>query len=198
MNKWEFSDTERMLHLWIGKHYGDDPENNLEHVIEDKEKYGYKLADALSLKETDDVLDLGSGPGYIARALAHKVRTLRCVDVSKSFLDLAKETCKDLDNVSYTLCDGLSLEGVENNSIDMVCSTFVFIHLGHFETYAYLKEIHRVLRKGGRFYFNIKIDADFDVDHFIQPLQLFWQFDNLNVQCCVEHRGTLRLVCPLV
>lgn len=111
-------------------------------------------ADRLALTPASSVFEIGSGEGVMAAALAPRVRALCCTDVSKSFLDHARETCRGHENIAYHLIDDDYLETLPPDSFDAGYSLNVFIHLDVYEIFLYLGQIARLLRPGGRFVFN--------------------------------------------
>jgi SAM-dependent methyltransferase len=46
------------------------------------------------------------------------------------------------------------LAGIADQSMDVVYSTAVFMHLDEWDRFRYVQEFHRVLRPGGRVYFD--------------------------------------------
>jgi ubiquinone/menaquinone biosynthesis C-methylase UbiE len=144
---WEW-DTSEGMQLRLA---GEQPR---EEYLSDREYRANWVAEHLALTEDHAVFEVGSGEGVMASALAPRVRALCCTDVSKSFLDHARETCAALPNVSYHLIDDDYLEGLADGSFDAGYSLNVFIHLDAYEIFLYLRRIAAVLRPGGRFTFN--------------------------------------------
>jgi SAM-dependent methyltransferase len=56
--------------------------------------------------------------------------------------------------VSFRQLSGLDLEGIPDESVDVAYCTAVFMHLEEWERFRYVTEMHRVLRPGGRAYFD--------------------------------------------
>lgn len=108
----------------------------------------------LKLTTDAELFEVGSGEGVMAAALAPQVRSILCTDVSRSFLDKARSTCQERDNVSFHHIRNDFLADLPTASFDGGFSFQVFIHLNVFEIYLYLCEIQRILRPGGRFCFN--------------------------------------------
>ncbi len=131
---------------------GDQPR---EEYLADRRHRGAWIVDQLGLTQRSSVLEIGSGEGVMAAALASKVRQMCCADVSTSFLDKARETCWGLNNVTFRLIEDDYLETLQENSFDAGYSLNVFIHLDAYEIFLYLRQIARLLRPGGRFTFNV-------------------------------------------
>jgi SAM-dependent methyltransferase len=101
--------------------------------------------------ETNDVLlEIGPGGGRFTELLLPKCRRLIAVDTSPTMLDLLRERFGADAPIEYRLGDGLGLAGVADSSVDAAFSYGVFVHLQHWDTYNYLRELHRVLKPGGK------------------------------------------------
>lgn len=112
------------------------------------------------LAPTDEVVEIGCGVGRLTRVIARRAAGVRALDISERMLDRARELCSDLDNVSWVLGDGTSLQGIEDASADVCVSHVVFQHIPDPEiTLGYVREIGRVLRPGGWGAFQISNEA---------------------------------------
>lgn len=58
---------------------------------------------AIEFKKEDTVLDIGSGPGELAFALAGRVQSVLAVDTAPQFVAMARERCRPLTNVEVSL-----------------------------------------------------------------------------------------------
>ncbi|GAA4877042.1 methyltransferase domain-containing protein [Actinomycetospora straminea] len=107
----------------------------------------------------EDVLDVGSGPGYLVRSIAEAVGaegSVRGVDPSTAMNAVAAEHGADLPWV------GIDEGGAEalpyaDGSFDAVVSTQVYEYVA--DVAGALREVHRVLRPGGRV---VVLDTDWD------------------------------------
>ncbi len=109
-----------------------------------------RLVSRLNVTLDSRVLELGPGPGYYSPEVARAIPggSLILVDVQQEMLDMAKERLdkRGIGNVEYRKGDATSLP-VANESIDVA---FLVAVLGEVpERDACLREIHRVLKKGG-------------------------------------------------
>lgn len=102
------------------------------------------------LGTTDVLLEIGPGGGRFTELLLPKCRRLIAVDTSSTMLELLRERFGADAPIEYRLGDGLGLGGVADSSVDAAFSYGVFVHLQHWDTYNYLRELHRVLKPGGK------------------------------------------------
>ncbi len=104
------------------------------------------LVDGMSL------IDLGCGSGRLADALGREMRLEYLgTDIVQSLLDYART--KTPANYRFALHRDLSLPA-EDASADMVSAFSVFTHLLHEESFLYLQDGWRTLRRGGRIVFS--------------------------------------------
>jgi ubiquinone/menaquinone biosynthesis C-methylase UbiE len=109
-----------------------------------------------SPKQGQTLLDIGSGRGHIAKALAEEYKaTVHCCDVNVHFLKEAKQNCSGTDKMYFHLVedDYEPLMFLSDESIDHAYAHSVFVHNGTSIITNYLKEIKRTLKVGGKFSF---------------------------------------------
>jgi len=106
-------------------------------------------------------LDIGCGTGRMTRALAKHFAHVTGIDISNKMLTKAKEDSKGIENISFLLTSGESMEQLEDESIDFCFSFIVFQHIpdkrvihDYFQEdkrviHDYFQEILRVLVPGG-------------------------------------------------
>jgi ubiquinone/menaquinone biosynthesis C-methylase UbiE len=97
-----------------------------------------------------DVLEIGPGAGRWTEALQPIANHLTVVDLSDRCIELCRRRFAHAQNMEFHVNDGRSLGAVPANSIDAVWSFDVFVHVGVPEIQAYVSEMGRVLRPGGR------------------------------------------------
>ncbi|MDB5641784.1 MAG: Methyltransferase type 11 [Hyphomicrobiales bacterium] len=98
------------------------------------------------------MLDLGCGIGRFVRALAPEMRQVTGLDISRRMIDEARRRCAALGNVRLDVTDGRDLDGVADDSIDVVLAADVFPYLVQVDlalAAAHVREAARVLRNGG-------------------------------------------------
>ena len=146
--------TKRLLESWGSR------EGALQAAVgsatpEDYEMIG-KLEKALliyaGLRPDDTLVDIGCGSGRLAVQLSgwlegHYLGT----DVVQALLDHATHASASPD-WRFERVSGLTVP-TGSDSVDMACAFSVFTHLRHEESYVYMRDIHRVLKPGGRLVF---------------------------------------------
>lgn len=94
----------------------------------------------------DYVLDLGFGEGYGTSLLAGNCRKIIGVDVADKVVEYANNKYSK-NNCQFVKYDGRTLP-FESNTFDIVVSFQVIEHID--DELAFIAEIHRVLKSGGR------------------------------------------------
>ena len=114
----------------------------------------YKIVEVLKFenpKQTLKILDFGCGDGnssvYIRKYFPNA--TIYGVDVSEASIKFANE--KGITNSIFKAFDGAKLP-FDTEEFDFIFTSMVFHHIEHKLHDGVLKEINRVLKKGGRFY----------------------------------------------
>ena len=110
-----------------------------------------KLAEIMSLKGVEVVLDIGVGTGFFAEEIAGRCQRLIGLDHSEDMLSVfrSKESFKKLENVELKTGKADNLP-FDNESIDVVTHVNLFHEVGDVERFH--GEIRRVLKPGGRLF----------------------------------------------
>jgi ubiquinone/menaquinone biosynthesis C-methylase UbiE len=108
------------------------------------------VLDGLNLKRGECVLDIGTGPGYVAFEMAEAVGPLgqvECVDVSDAMIDSASRRCLSRPWVCFQIGSATELPFK-----DSICDAAASVQVYEFvpDIALALKELRRVLRPGGR------------------------------------------------
>jgi 2-polyprenyl-3-methyl-5-hydroxy-6-metoxy-1,4-benzoquinol methylase len=108
-----------------------------------------RLVAAAHLTGNERVLDIATGPGYIAEAFAGAAREVVGVDLTDAMLSIAKERTKErgVSNVSFRAADADNLP-FENGAFDVVVCRLALHHL--LKPLQVLCEMVRVCRAGGK------------------------------------------------
>jgi SAM-dependent methyltransferase len=103
---------------------------------------------------SDRALDVGSGTGLLALALAPRCHGVWAIDVAPAMVEHLRWVIagRGLDNV-YPLVASAATLPLEDGSVDLVVSNYCFHHLTEGEKRLAVAEAFRVLRPGGRFVF---------------------------------------------
>lgn len=100
------------------------------------------------------ILDLGCGEGANARILARRGAKVVGIDASKEMIKLAREKEKEEPlGIEYHVADAAQLSMLEGGSFDIVCAFMSLMDIADLDRA--LREVSRVLKKGGRFLFSI-------------------------------------------
>jgi ubiquinone/menaquinone biosynthesis C-methylase UbiE len=115
--------------------------------VTDEERIN-RLVAAACLKGTERVLDIATGPGYIAEAFAHSAREVIGVDLTEAMLSIARERTeqRSVANVSFRIGDAQNLP-FELEEFELVVSRLALHHVQN--PLEVLREMTRVLRHGG-------------------------------------------------
>ena len=107
-----------------------------------------RLVNAAQLRGDERVLDIATGPGYIAEAFARAAREVVGVDLTDAMLAIAKQRIQQrgLTNISFRAADAQHLP-FENASFDVAVCRLALHHLQH--PIDVLREMARVCRPQG-------------------------------------------------
>ncbi len=111
------------------------------------------------------VIEIGCGAGRVTRALAELFGEVHAVDVSGEMVALAREALADLRNVHVYQNNGMDLSVLPPGPYDFAFSSIVFQHIPSREIIEnYLREVHRLLRPGALFKFQVQGDPNVETD----------------------------------
>lgn len=106
------------------------------------------------------VIEIGCGAGRITRALARLFGEVHGVDVSGEMVAQARQALTHTPNACVYQNNGMDLSVVPPGLYDFAFSTIVFQHIPSREViYNYVREVHRLLRPGALFKFQVQGDA---------------------------------------
>jgi len=101
------------------------------------------------------ILDIGSGNGKLAFAMAEKKNEVFGLDISKVAIDIAKARQKKLSQqlqVVFKHGDARKLS-FDDNTFDFIVSQDLVEHITENDFKIHLNEVYRVLKPGGRYLF---------------------------------------------
>jgi ubiquinone/menaquinone biosynthesis C-methylase UbiE len=133
-----------------------------EEQLEASGRHTVEVLDRLvGIKAPDVALEIGCGVGRVGKVLSPRCARWIGTDISRRMLDVAAERLRDLPNVELVELGTVGLGEIPDASVDLVYCTVVFMHLFEWDRYRYVQEAHRVLRSGGRCFFdNVDITSD--------------------------------------
>jgi ArsR family transcriptional regulator len=119
------------------------------------------IADAIAIDDTQTVLDVGTGTGFVTAGLAPRANRVIAIDHSPAMLDIARENLTQLGIENVELHEGdLTHLPLNENSVDAAVANLV---LHHAENPAgMLAEMTRVVRPGGRVAITDAIEHPYD------------------------------------
>lgn len=131
------------------------------------------LREFVGIRASDVFLEIGCGVGRVGRALAPLCRTWIGSDISANMIGHARRRLHDLSNVQFVELSGTGLKEIPDTSVDVVYCTVVFMHLYEWDRCRYVYDAYRVLRPGGRvFYDNVDIASPHGKRTFDEALTL--------------------------
>jgi ubiquinone/menaquinone biosynthesis C-methylase UbiE len=107
------------------------------------------LLDAAGVHDGTTVLDVGTGPGFVAAASAARGAIVTGIDVADTMVEIARER---VPSGEFRRASAEALPQ-SDGTFDAVVGNFVLLHLGHPERG--VTEARRVLRGGGRGAFTV-------------------------------------------
>jgi SAM-dependent methyltransferase len=109
------------------------------------------------------VLEIGCGAGRVTRALASLFGEVHAVDISGEMVAQARAALANMPNVHIYQNNGRDLGVLGDLQVDFAFSTIVFQHIPSREVIeSYVREVHRLLRPGGLFKFQVQGDASME------------------------------------
>jgi len=107
------------------------------------------------------VLEIGCGAGRVTRALANLFGEVHAVDVSGEMVRQAALALSDRPNAFVYQNNGKDLAVVPSLQFDFAFSSIVFQHIPSREVIeSYVREVHRLLRPGALFKFQVQGDVN--------------------------------------
>jgi len=103
------------------------------------------------------VLEIGCGAGRVTRALARLFGQVYGVDISSEMVQQARLALADLPNARIFQNNGTDLSVLGDIQVDFAFSCIVFQHIPSYEVIEnYVREVHKLLRPGGLFKFQVQ------------------------------------------
>ena len=160
-NEEKFNITKRVFdHLFSEKKYYEKQTRDDEHLA--------KITKALKFKNGSQIMDLGTGTGYISFSLAKVNMSLHVVGV-----DIVTNTLKanaekaiqeQIDNIRFVEYNGVDIP-FEDDYFDCIVSRYAMHHFTEIEKS--FKEIYRVLKTGGQLFISDPTPNEDDENRFV-------------------------------
>lgn len=110
------------------------------------------------------VLEIGCGAGRMTKPLAGFFGEVHAVDISEEMIRIATQRLADVPNAFFYRNNGMDLKALPAEHFDFALSFIVFQHVPSKEVIAgYIEEVHRVLKPGRLFKFQVQGGALKDV-----------------------------------
>jgi ubiquinone/menaquinone biosynthesis C-methylase UbiE len=124
------------------------------------EEVAFRIADAVSLQPTEDVLEIGCGVGRVGWAMAPRCRTWTGCDISGNMISHTRRRLAKFHNIRLIHLRRCDLDQIEEASVDVVYCTNALIHMDQKERFQYVLDAYRILRPQGRLYIDtIALDS---------------------------------------
>ena len=109
------------------------------------------------------IIEIGCGAGRVTRALAGVFGEVHAIDVSGEMIARARQALSDHPNAHIYQNNGKDLDVLPPGPYDFAFSTIVFQHIPSREViYNYVREVHRLLRPGALFKFQVQGDSSME------------------------------------
>ena len=103
------------------------------------------------------ILEIGCGAGRLTQALSKIFGEIHAVDVSGEMIARARAALQDRPHVTFYQNNGCDLSVVPSLEFDFAYSSHVFQHIPSREVIeTYVREVHRLLRPGALFKFEVQ------------------------------------------
>jgi ubiquinone/menaquinone biosynthesis C-methylase UbiE len=108
----------------------------------------------IGIGASDVILEIGCGVGRVGKLLSPRCRKWIGADISGRMLAVAARRLEGVPNVELVELGAVGLGEIPDASVDAVYCTVVFMHLFEWDRYRYVAEAFRVLKPGGRCFFD--------------------------------------------
>ena len=132
-----------------------DIKNNIPDDPDRKKSFGF-VPDFIELEKDlfkdRIVIDIGCSTGVSTEYISRYAKTVYGLEYSTIILEEAKEQYGHVKNIQFLSIDGIKLP-FDDGSIDLVYSNDVIEHLHPDDAFMHFREVLRVLKNEGRYYF---------------------------------------------
>ena len=138
---------------WDEAEYAATGEDNVNQYISTDLGNICQGADPASMR----ILEIGCGAGRMTKALAKLFGEVHAVDISAEMIRIAKDRLAGVSNAFFYQNNGMDLAALPSGHVDFALSFIVFQHIPSKDVIeGYVKEVHRVLKPGRLFKFQVQ------------------------------------------
>jgi ubiquinone/menaquinone biosynthesis C-methylase UbiE len=126
-----------------------------------------KFVESMDLKGGESVMDFGSGPGVMAEMIAKRLGAggnVTCVDISETWIGVAKRRLRELQNVKFALGDIRTMP-IPPESFDVIGIHYVVHDIDPGMRQEVVNALGRALKRDGR----IVVDEPRVMKHSMPP-----------------------------
>lgn len=131
--------------------FGDAEKEDAVAVFWGKDTLFYQYFQKLNLQ---NVIELACGRGRHVPHYVKRAEKITLVDILEENMIICKERFKNIDNITYYQNNGYNLEELPDNGYTSLFTYDSMVHFEMMDVYEYLKDIYRVLEKGGKALFH--------------------------------------------
>lgn len=140
-----------------------------------------------------NVIELACGRGRHVPHYRDMAGKITLVDILEENMIICKERFKDVKNIVYYRNNGYNLQELADNSYTALFTYDSVVHFEMMDVYEYLKDIYRVLEKGGKALFHhSNYSADYKADFAHAPGARC--FMNKNIFAYLANRAGFRIL----
>ncbi len=111
------------------------------------------IIDLLVIKNTDLLLEIGTGTGELALKFSAHCRKVVAIDVSKTMIEFAKMKAESQNKTNVQFYNaGFLTYGNYNEPFDVIVTQLALHHLPDYWKMIALRRIYGMLKEGGKFY----------------------------------------------
>lgn len=167
-------------------------QNNNAYVTSSTHSTGKDLAllvDWLEPGSTQNVLDIATGGGHVAKQLAPHVNHVMATDITEAMLTNTAAHLKAFDNISFQVADAENLP-LKDNSFDIITCRIAAHHFPNPELF--IAEVFRVLKPNGQFLFIDNIAPETaSHDRFVNSLEKMRDYSHVRSRPITEWKKML-------
>ena len=104
--------------------------------------------------DLSDIIELGFGRGRHVQKYMDNAGEITLVDILQQNIDMCKERFRENEHIHYYKNDGYDLKDLKSESYSALYTYDAMVHFEMMGIYSYLKDIYRILKKGGRALFH--------------------------------------------